>query len=354
VDKVEVVSVSPLSKEDVARILAVDPRVNLTDAGDWFSCEIAETWPAQTIRSFAVKKDEVVPKAERDAALAKAEIVVHAFPYPMDIRARSPRLKWVHQRAAGANNLWRGDLWGSDVMVTTSRADVAPYPIGEYAVAGLLHAARDFKQAFLDIQTGNFNRAAYNPVPLTGRTVCIVGAGGIGQVAGKLLAGLGMKVVGVRHTVRAGDPLPDGFSAMGGHAQLHEMLAQSNDAVIAVQLTKDTENLMNKAAFAAMKPGGIIVNVARGEIIDETAMLDALDAGHLKGAVLDVYAGEYDGPPPPRLWNHPRVTITPHNSPRARPGGMTSGIGIIPFCENLRAYLDGKPLNNVVDWKRGY
>lgn len=351
---VEVVSVSALSKEDIARIRAVDPRVNLTDAGDWFQSEIAETWPAQAVRSFAIKKDEVVPRAQRDGALAKAEIVVHAFPYPLDIRARSPRLKWVHQRAAGANNLWRGDLWGSDVMVTTSRADVAPYPIGEYAVAGLLHAARDFKQAFLDIQTGNFNRAAYSPVPLAGRTVCIVGAGGIGQVAGKLLAGLGMSVVGVRHTVRAGDPLPEGFSAMGGHDDLLKMLAKSNDAVIAVQLTKDTENLMNAAAFAAMRPGGIVVNVARGEIVDETAMLDALDSGHLKAAVLDVYAGEYDGPPPPRLWNHPRVTITPHNSPRARPGGMAVGIGINTFCENLRAYLDGKPLANVVDWKRGY
>ena len=351
---VEVVSVSPLSAEDAASIRAVDPRINLTNAGDWFAVEIAATWPAQTIRSFAIQNKEVVPKAERDAALAKAEIVVHAFPYPLDIRARSPKLKWVHQRAAGANNLWRGDLWGSDVMVTTSRADVAPYPIGEYAVAGLLHAARDFKQAFLDIQTGNFNRPAYNPVPLAGRTVCIVGAGGIGQVAGKLLAGLGMKVIGVRHTTRPNDPLPEGFSAMVGHERLLEALAQSNDAVIAVQLTKDTENLMNKGAFAAMKPGGMIVNVARGEIVDETAMLDALDAGHLKAAVLDVYAGEYDGPPPPRLWNHPRVTITPHNSPRARPGGMGTGVGIPTFCENLRAYLDGKPLNNVVDWKRGY
>jgi phosphoglycerate dehydrogenase-like enzyme len=83
-------------------------------------------------------------------------------------------------------------------------------------------------------------------------------------------------------------------------------------------------------------------------------MLDALDAGHLKAAVLDVYAGEYDGPPPPRLWNHPRVTITPHNSPRARSGGMGTGVGIPTFCDNLRAYLDGKPLANVVDWKRGY
>jgi len=354
VSNVEILSVSPLSAEDEARIRAVDPRIKLTSAGDWFWSEIAETWPAQAVRSFVTKKDEVVPKAERDAALAKAEIIVHSFPYPLDMRARSPRLKWVHQRAAGANNLWRGDLWGSDVTVTTSRADVAPYPIGEYAVAGLLHASRDYKQAFLDAQAGSFDRAAYSPVLLAGRTVCVVGAGGIGQVAGKLLAGLGMKVIGVRHTVRPDDPLPEGFSAMGSQDQLLEMLAQSNDAVIAVQLTKATENLMDKAAFAAMKPGGIVVNVARGEVIDETAMLDALDAGHLKAAVLDVYAGEYDGPPPARLWNHPRVTITPHNSPRAGRNALAAGIGIQTFCENLRAYLDGKPMNNVVDWQRGY
>ncbi len=349
---VEVVSVSPLSEDDKRAILAVDPRVRLTDAGGWFDGEIAETWPAQTARTHAQNAAGAPPKSERDAALAKAEVILHGFPYPLDLRARSPRLKWSHQRNAGANNLWRGDLWKSDVTVTTSRGEIAPYPIAEYAVAGLLHAARDFNQAAADRLAGAFQRAKYQPVLLAGKTVCIVGAGGIGQIAGRLLAGLGMTVLGVRYSVRQGDPLPDGFSDMRGTDGLIELLSRSHAAVIACQLTKDTENLMNAQAFAAMQPGSLIVNVARGEVIDEDAMLEALDSGQLKGAVLDVFRGEFDGPPPPRLWNHPGILITPHNSPRA--GGGLGGMGIRIFCENLRAYLDGRPLANAIDWERGY
>ena len=353
---VEVVAVSLLAEEDQRRIEAVDPCIHVTNAGDWFDGEIAETWPAQTARNFADRKGKAPPKAERDAVLAKAEIIALGFPYPLDLRARSPKLKWVHQRNAGANNLWRGDLWRSDVMVTTTRGEVAPYPIAEYAVAGLLYAARDFNQATVDRAAGAFNRAKYAPVLLAGKTVCIVGAGGIGIIAGKLLAGLGMTVLGVRHTLRPKDPLPEGFSEMRGQDGLLDMLSRSNAAVIACQLTEGTKNLMNAAAFAAMRPGSLIVNVARGEVVDETALLDALDSGQLKGAVLDVYAGEYDGPPPPRLWNHPGVLITPHNSPRAGASGpgLGTGMGIRIFCENLRAYLDGRALMNLIDWDRGY
>jgi phosphoglycerate dehydrogenase-like enzyme len=100
-----------------------------------------------------------------------------------------------------------------------------------------------------------------------------------------------------------------------------------------------------------MKPGGILVNVARGEIIDETALADSLDAGHLRGAALDVYTGEFAGPPPERLWNHPKILITPHTS------GMTDvnrHRAIEVLCENMDRYLKGEPLINVIDWEAGY
>jgi phosphoglycerate dehydrogenase-like enzyme len=295
----------------------------------------------------------VPPKPERDAALAAADVVVGGYPYPLDLRRRSPRLRWFHQRAAGANNLWHGDLWKSDVTVTTSRGAVGPVPIGEYAVAAAFYAARDFGQAERDKVTGNFDRAAHKPMMLHGRTACIVGAGGIGREAGKRFAALGMTVLGVRRQATSGEPLPEGFSEMVGVNRMHDALARSHLVVVAAQLTHETTNLMNAAAFAAMPEGAILVNVARGEIVDEAAMLAALDSGHLKGAVLDVYVGEIDGPPPPRLWNHPKVLITPHNSPRGGLGGPT-GTGIAIFCDNLRAYIDGAPLANVIDWARGY
>jgi glyoxylate/hydroxypyruvate reductase len=351
---VNVVSVSRLSPEDARRIQAVDARVELVDAGNWFEGEIADTWPTQVVRNHMPSPNRDAPsKSDRDATLAAAEVVIGGYPYPLDLRKRSPRLRWFHQRAAGANNLWHGDLWKSDVTVTTSRGSVGPVPIGEYAVAAAFYAARDFGQAERDKVSGNFDRAAHSPMLLHGRTACIVGAGGIGREAGKRFAALGMTVLGVRRSKRDGEPLPEGFSEMMSAERMHEALARSHVVVVACQLTQDTTNLMNEAAFAAMPKGAILVNVARGEIVDEAAMLASLDAGHLKGAVLDVYVGEIDGPPPPRLWHHPKVLITPHNSPRGAPGGM-AGTGITIFCDNLRAYLDGRPLANVIDWSRGY
>ena len=100
-----------------------------------------------------------------------------------------------------------------------------------------------------------------------------------------------------------------------------------------------------------MKNDSILVNVARGEIIDEDALTAALDAERLRGVVLDVYVGEFERPPPDRLWADPRVMITPHvsgGSDQDRHGGITL------FCENLRRWLDGQPLQNTVDWERGY
>ena len=100
-----------------------------------------------------------------------------------------------------------------------------------------------------------------------------------------------------------------------------------------------------------MKPGSTLINVARGEIIDEAGMLDALDSGHLRGAALDVYVGEFEGLPTERMWKHPRILITPHVS-NATDVNMHKGIDL--FCEYLDDYLNGRPLRNVIDWERTY
>ena len=117
------------------------------------------------------------------------------------------------------------------------------------------------------------------------------------------------------------------------------------------QWTPQTTGLLGAEAFAATRPGAILVNVARGEIVDEAAMLDALDAGTLAGAVLDVFVGEFEGPPPDRLWRHPRVLLTPHTSASTDNRRRRS---IDLFCTNLRRFLDGEMLENRIDWEAGY
>jgi phosphoglycerate dehydrogenase-like enzyme len=350
---VKVLVIVPAADEALARIAAVDPRLHLVDARGWFDIEIRDTWPEWTVRRYLGQRQiPATSRGERDQALASAEVILGGFPFPLDLRARAPRLRWFHQTPAGASNLLRGDLWGSEVLVTTSRGqDDTRRPYAEYVLGGLLHFTRGFSQAAHDRQHAAFEHQSYRPVLLQGKTLCVVGAGGIGQDVARLCAAAGMRVVGTRRQVTPGAPLPDGFSRLEPADRLHDLLRESDCVAVCCQWTPETTGLIGHDAFAAMKPGTILVNVARGEIIDEEALCVALDEGKLRGIVLDVYTGEFEGAPDRRLWEDERVLITPHISggtdlPQQRP--------IELFCANLRAYLDGRPLVNVIDWARGY
>jgi phosphoglycerate dehydrogenase-like enzyme len=345
-----VLSIHRISAEERRRIEAVDAAIRLTDAGGWYDGEIRETWPAFTAaRYLRPDANGSGSRAERDRLLAEAEVILGGWPFPRDLRARAPKLKWFHQRPAGASNLMLGDLWGSDVLATTSRGAGNTLAMAEYALAGMLHFAKGLDRAAIDRDAGQFNHRAYRPLLLEGKTACIVGAGGIGLEVGRLCAAVGMRVIGTRR--RPDAVLPPGFSGIGGPPDLDRFLAESDFVAICCQWTPETDRLFNSQRFAAMKPGSVLVNVARGEIIDEAALIEALQRDRLRGVVLDVYVGEFEHTPMPGLWADPRVMITPHISnvsDRDRHGAIDV------FCDNLRAYLDGRPLRNLIDWQRGY
>jgi phosphoglycerate dehydrogenase-like enzyme len=348
----EVLVIVQGSDDALNRIAAVDRRLHVVDARGWFDVELRETWPPWTVQRYVGERSGAISsRQERDQLLARAEIILGGFPFPLDLRARAPRLRWFHQLPAGASNLLRGDLWGSDVIVTTSRGYGNTRPMAEYVLASLLHFARGLHHASRDRQQHRFDHRTYRPLLLQGKTVCIVGAGGIGQEVGQLCASAGMRVTGTRRRVAPDTALPAGFSRLESPERLHALLEESDAVVVCCQWTPETTRLVGREAFAAMKPGAILINVARGEIIDEEALIAALAAGKLRGAALDVYVGEFEHEPDRRLWDDERVLITPHIS-----GGsdMRQHRGIDLFCDNLRAYLDGQPLTNVVDWADGY
>ncbi len=349
---VNVLNIQRLGAAELEKIAAVDRIVDVVDAGGWFDGEIRDTWPPYAMsRYLAPDAAGRGTRSERDRLLARAEVIVGGWPFPLDLRARAPGLKWFHQRPAGASNLRLGDLWGSDVVVTTSRGAGNTLAMAEYAIAGILHFAKGLDRAVTDHAAGTFDHRAYRPLLIDGKTLCVVGAGGIGREVGRLGAAIGMRVIGTRRRVEPGTRLPSGFSALGGAEELDSFLGESDFVAVCCQWTVETTNLINAARLAAMKSGGVLVNVARGEIVDETAVSQALDCGHLRGAVLDVYNGEFLHPPPERLWHDPRVLMTPHISGQSD----TNRHGAVDlFCENLRAYLDGAPLRNVIDWERGY
>jgi phosphoglycerate dehydrogenase-like enzyme len=350
--EINILGIQRIGEADRAKIEAVDPTMRVIDAGGWFDGEIRDTWPAYTATRYlppgSIGRGS---REERDQLLAAAEIILGGWPYPLDLRARAPGLRWFHQRPAGASNLRLGDLWGSDVIVTTSRGVGSTLAIAEYALAGIVYFAKCLNRTALDREAGAFDHRPYRSLLLDGKTVCVVGAGGIGQDVGRLCAGLGMRVVGTRRAPQPGMQLPAGFSEIGGPANLDRFLGDSDFVVIACQWTPETDRLFNAERFAALKPGSVLVNVARGEIVDEDALVDALQRNHLRGAALDVYVGEFEHPPPARLWSDPKVLITPHIS-GASDENRHGAIDI--FCDNLRAYLDGRPLRNVIDWQRGY
>jgi phosphoglycerate dehydrogenase-like enzyme len=344
-----ILSLVHLLDTDAERIRAADTRVELVLAGGWFSGEYATGWPKATADRYISGKGSGT-RAERDQLLAKADVVIAGFPFPTDLVARAPNLRWMHQTPAGASNLRRGDIWGSSAAVTTSRGHGETTAIAEYAIASISFFAKGFHQAVVDRQRGAFDHRAYGVRSLETKTLCVIGAGGIGQEVARLGANLGMHVTGTRRRPEA-EPEGSPFTQLRTPEYLHELLGSADYVAVCCQWTDETTNLLDASAFAAMKDGAIVTNVARGEIIDESALLAALDSGKVRGAALDVYVGEFEHTPPPALWEHPSVLITPHTSAQTDNSRRRS---TEVFLTNLEHFLAGESLHHQVDWSRGY
>ena len=343
-----VVSLLPLSSSAKARIEAVDPSVRLTMADGWFDGEIRDTWGDYVADAYLRPGSTGSgTRKARTELLASADVIIAGFPIPIDLLARSPRLRWVHQTPAGASNLHRCDLWGGEVVVTTSRGLGNTLAIAEYVIATFLYFGRELHRAEADRLHGSLRRQTYRPTLLAGQTACVVGIGGIGAEVGRLASALGMEVVGTRRS--EGTAVPEGFAEVARPDELPRLLARSRFVAVCCQWTPETDGLIGAAELAALPDDAVLVNVARGEIVDAEAVTAAID--RLRGVALDVYVGEFDRPPPAELWQHPKVLITPHTSAGAE---TRSTRPVELFCDNLAALLDGRPLDNVVDWARGY
>jgi phosphoglycerate dehydrogenase-like enzyme len=346
------VLIAPLSSTELADLAAVDPRVELEPAWELFGPELAAEWPAQTVEWYLPRRFRTQPDSEdlrqrRTALLAEAEVVCITFPFPLRLAGRAPRLRLVQQLPAGVSNLTRGDLWGSPIPVCSGRGANFSLPIAEWALAAAMALAKEFPRALEQRTSGRFERDPFQGRLLAGRTLGVVGLGGIGRQVARLARGLGLRVIGSR---RSTEPLEQ-VDQLYRPAELHALLGQSDLVVLATQLTAETHHLMNAAAFAALKPGAFLINVARGELIDEPALFAALRSGQLAGFAADVYEGEFDHPPPTELLTLPNVILTPHTSGQ---GGENASGSLDIFRQNLRRCLAGEELLNRVDWARGY
>src|SRR5215471_901935 len=260
----------------VAQIAAVDPTVHVIDARGQFEVEYAQTWPAETVHRYVPRsliERSTMTRAQRDALLAQAEIICIRFPFPLDLHARTPRLKWLHQTPAGASNLREGDLWGSPIIVTTSRGYNNTLPIAEYILATMLLFAKSLPQAFRDQARRTFDRREYRPVLLQGKTLGVVGLGGIGSAAARLAKAVGMRVVATRRSVTSAQAQTQGVDELLPASALPALLQQSDFVALCAQWTPETDKLIGESELHQMKPSAYLINVARGELIDQAALL---------------------------------------------------------------------------------
>jgi len=170
-DSVEVLVIPQVSDHVLDRVADVDRRIKVVDARGWFDGELRATWPQWTVdRYLGKRKYPVTSLDQRNAVLAAAEIALLGWPPLKDIRARAPRLKWVHELPAGASNFLDTDLWGSDVIVTTSRGLTNRRPMAEYVLASFLHFARGLHLSYRDLWMHRFDHHTYEPINI--RDLC--------------------------------------------------------------------------------------------------------------------------------------------------------------------------------------
>jgi phosphoglycerate dehydrogenase-like enzyme len=264
---------------------------------------------------------------------------------------RCPRLTWVHSATAGVERLLTAEAAERHLTITNARG-VFSEPIAEYTLMMILAIVRRLPE-LLELQ----RERTWQPLPareLPQVTIGIVGLGSIGRAVARLATAFGAQVIATRRDPDrrpdAADAVPDGLTRILTHEQLPELLAASDFVVLALPLTPETDKLMDARRLAQMKPGAWLINVARGRLVDQGALLRALRAGTLGGAILDTL-WEEPLPASSPLWDAPGLIITPHTSWSS---GRVLDRSIALFCDNLQRFRDGRPLNNVVDPQAGY
>ena len=315
------------------------PLVAIVDAVDRALPDLGEVEAiARTVQVSSV--------AELEDHLDELEVVfAWNFDRPtlLDVVPRAPRLRWIQSISAGVEEFARPVLTEHGVVLT-SAAGVYDPGLAESVLGFLLAlSARILEDARL--APGSWPREGTRL--LRGTTALIVGAGSIGTETGRLLRAVGTRVRGVARTARAPD---DVFERIGGPGDLHAELAGADHVVNVLPRTAGTERTFDAAAFAAMKPTAFFVNIGRGATVDEPALIDALASGAIGGAALDVFEVEPLSAYSP-LWTMPNVLVSPH---RAGDHAEWPRDVVALFVDNLRRYLAGEPLRNVVDVELGY
>ncbi|MFL6184749.1 MAG: D-2-hydroxyacid dehydrogenase [Actinomycetes bacterium] len=336
---------SPLEAELAATIRAAEPRAEVLFEPDLLP---PARYPADHRGDPAFRRDAEA-EARWRVLLDRAEVL---FGIPDDTAeglaaavTGLPRLRWIHATSAGAGEQVRKAALPAEalkrVAITTS-SGVHAVLLAEYAILGLLAVAKELPR-FVEEQRAKAWPEVRRPLrELDGQTLFLVGLGDIGRETARLGKALGMRTVGFRRTQ---GPPPEWVDEVHGPERLAELAGRADAMVVSLPLTDQTAGLIDRATIDRLPASCIFVNVGRGGVVDEPALIDALRERRIAGAVLDVFATEplpEDSP----LWTLPNVLVTPH---AAALSARENERIVQLFVDNLRRYLDGRPLRNVVE-----
>jgi phosphoglycerate dehydrogenase-like enzyme len=327
----------------VKLLIALYHRFELWQIPPWFTERLRSEFPQLEVVHLP-NYDRVTEE------IADADIAISWSLRGEQIRA-AKKLRWIHSTAAAVHQLLTPELRASEIVVTNAR-DVHGPVVAEHAIALAFALAKRLPQAVQHQQQKHWAQhdlwnAQPRPRELSGATMTIIGLGSIGRPLAKLGKSLGMRVVGVREHPAHGSESAD---LVYGYDELNRALKETDFVVLAVPVTPKTHHLMNAERLAQLKPDAYLINVGRGVLIDEGALVQSLGARSFAGAALDVTTEE-PLPPESPLWDMENVLITPHIA------GLTERMWerhYAHYIQNLRRYLAGDPLLWVADKQRGY
>lgn len=334
----------PLDAEYVDRIRAAHPGVEVLYEPDLLP---PERYPADHAGDPAFKR--TAAQEERYWSMLRAADVLYGFPNetPAGLAAiaeGNQRLRWVQAMAAGAGGAVKASGLNTTtlqrVKITTS-AGVHALPLAEFAMLGILNGFKRTGELAADQQAKRWPQLRTPTRLVNGSRLVIAGLGEIGVETARLARALGMTVSGTKRSV---EPL-EGIDPVVGNSGLPELLASADAVVNTLPGTSDTDRLLDRKIFSAMKPGTVFVNVGRGTVVDEDALLEALDNGQVSYACLDVFAVE-PLPAGSPLWEHPNVLVSPHTSALS---AAENRLIAERFTDYLGIFLAGGELPHQVD-----
>lgn len=327
---VEVLVTTSLDEECIRQITTINPKINLRDVSGFADAE---------------KRGDFSSREQFDAHLAEAEIIYGPGP-PKNVIARAPKLKWIQTTDAGVDDFLDSDIIGSSVIVTNT-SGITAISIGECVLEMMLMFVKKMPLCFQLKQERQWK--TFSLTVLHSKTVGIVGLGSIGRQVARLSKVFGMRVLATRRSTRSATRTRN-VDILFSQDQLPQLLSDSDFVVLALPLTPETNNLIGEEELLTMKPTAYLINISRGNIVDEAALTRALEENWIAGAGLDVFVTE-PLPVKSRLWELPNVIFSPHVAAEIEDYDLQA---TRLFADNLRRYLSGKRLRNVVDKKRGY